>query len=124
VTLDANCAWPDSQGDVALDSLDLLCGLVMVLMSRDRVRDLFTNVKFDPLDLTETNPPLFLTRWITHFCAPVFIFLAGTGGFLSSTRGKSKRELSWFLFTRARIVAGVAGNHVRALPRMGIQPPV
>src|SRR6185436_3365833 len=72
----------------------------MVLMSLDHVRDFFTNMKFDPLDLTQTNPALFLTRWITHFCAPVFIFLAGTGAFLSTTRGKTKRDLSWFLFTR------------------------
>jgi uncharacterized membrane protein len=86
-----------------LDSVDLLRGLVMVLMALDHTRDFFHNGHFqgrDPLDLSATTIPLFFTRWVTHFCAPVFVFLAGTGAFLSTTRGKSKRELSWFLLTR------------------------
>jgi uncharacterized membrane protein len=83
-----------------LDSVDLLRGLVMVLMALDHTRDYFTNVPFYPLDLDKTNVPLFVTRWITHFCAPVFVFLAGTGAFLSRTRGKTTGDLSRFLFTR------------------------
>jgi uncharacterized membrane protein len=86
-----------------LDSVDLLRGLVMVLMALDHTRDFFHNGIYqgiEPLDLNKTTIPLFFTRWITHFCAPVFVFLAGTGAFLSTTRGKSKRDLSWFLFTR------------------------
>jgi len=83
-----------------LDAVDLLRGLVMVLMALDHTRGFFSNVHFYPLDLDKTNIPLFLTRWITHFCAPVFVFLAGTGAFLSTTRGKTRRELSWFLLTR------------------------
>jgi uncharacterized membrane protein len=74
--------------------------MVMVLMALDHTRGFFSNVHFYPLDLDQTNIPLFLTRWITHFCAPVFVFLAGTGAFLSTTRGKTKSELSWFLLTR------------------------
>lgn len=83
-----------------LISVDLLRGLVMVVMALDHVRDYFTNVRFYPLDLTQTWPSLFLTRWITHFCAPTFVFLAGTGAFLAGTRGKSRPELSRFLLIR------------------------
>lgn len=83
-----------------LDSVDLLRGIVMILMALDHVRGFFSNVTFYPLILDKTWPALFLTRWITHYCAPVFVFLAGTGAFLSTTRGKTTKELSWFLLTR------------------------
>ncbi len=72
----------------------------MVLMALDHTRDFFSNVSFPPLDLQHTYPALFVTRWITHLCAPAFLFLAGAGAFLSTTRGKTTRELSWFLLTR------------------------
>src|SRR5262249_46427610 len=83
-----------------LPAVDLLRGLVMVIMALDHVRGFFYNPYVNPTDLSQTTPALFFTRWITHFCAPVFIFLAGTGAFLSRTRGKSRGELSWFLITR------------------------
>src|ERR1043165_3800080 len=91
---------PPVRTSSSLDSVDLLCGFVMVLMALDHTRGFFSSVTFYPLDLDKTNVALFLTRWITHFCAPTFVFLAGTGAFLSTTRGKTTRELSWFLFTR------------------------
>src|SRR5918995_4119001 len=83
-----------------LDSVDFLRGLVIVIMALDHARDFFTNVRFDPTDLTQTTAPLFFTRWVTHFCAPVFVFLAGTSAYLYQARGKSLREVSWFLLTR------------------------
>jgi uncharacterized membrane protein len=85
-----------------LDSIDLLRGIVMVIMMLDHTRDFIHNAaaQFDPMDLSRTNVALFFTRWITHFCAPVFVFLAGTGAYLQLARGKSKSELSRFLVTR------------------------
>lgn len=91
----------DTTGTVPrLQSIDLLRGAVMVLMALDHVRDHFSGAPFDPLDLAETDPAMFLTRWITHFCAPVFVFLAGTGVFLSQSRGKTTGDISRFLLTR------------------------
>jgi uncharacterized membrane protein len=82
------------------DSIDLLRGIVMVLMALDHARAYFSNVRFNPLDLEQTTVEIFLTRWITHLCAPVFVFLAGTGAFLSMGRGRSKNDVSKFLLSR------------------------
>ena len=82
-----------------VSSIDILRGLVMVLMALDHVRDFFTDVRFDPLDLSQASGPLFLTRWITHFCAPIFVFLAGVSAYLTGRRC-TRAELSRFLFTR------------------------
>ena len=97
----ANLLGESLSGRSRLCSVDMLRGLVMVIMALDHVRDFFSNAyAFDPTDLTQTNAALFLTRWITHFCAPVFVFLAGTGAFLSTSRGKTKRDLAAFLLSR------------------------
>ena len=81
-------------------SVDLVRGVVMILMALDHTRDFFSNLRFQPEDLSKSTPFLFFTRWITHFCAPTFFLLAGVGVSLSMSRGKSKREMSWFLVTR------------------------
>jgi uncharacterized membrane protein len=71
----------------------------MILMAIDHSRDFFGMPGVSPTNLAQTTVPLFLTRWITHFCAPVFFLLTGTGAYLS-LRKKSVPELSGFLFTR------------------------
>jgi uncharacterized membrane protein len=84
-----------------INSIDFLRGLVMIIMALDHTRDFFHEgaLTEDPLNFATTSPMLFLTRWITHFCAPVFVFLAGTSGFFQSLR-KTKSELCGFLIKR------------------------
>ncbi|HMT27686.1 MAG TPA: heparan-alpha-glucosaminide N-acetyltransferase domain-containing protein [Bacteroidia bacterium] len=84
-----------------IETIDLLRGVVMVIMALDHVRDYFALGSFfmDPTDLKITTPALFFTRFITHFCAPVFVFLTGTSAFLWGNT-KTKSQLFKFLFTR------------------------
>jgi uncharacterized membrane protein len=84
-----------------IDSIDMLRGIIMIIMALDHVRDFFhiTASIADPTNPATTTPYLFFTRWITHFCAPVFVFLAGTSIFLAS-RKKTKKEMSVFLIKR------------------------
>src|SRR4026208_460829 len=84
------------------ENIDVLRGLVMVVMALDHTRDFLSHdaLLFRPLHPTQTNAVLFFTRWITHFGAPAFCFLAGTAAFLSLTRGKTKTDLAQFLITR------------------------
>lgn len=84
-----------------IDSIDALRGFVMILMAIDHVRDFIgPQVAFRGIDVVKTGAPLFLTRWVTHFCAPVFVLLAGTGAYFQTAHGKSPGELSKFLLTR------------------------
>src|SRR6201985_86838 len=84
-----------------ITSIDFLRGTIMIIMALDHVRDyLFAgSFLYDPLDLTKTSGLLFFTRWITHFCAPIFMLLAGTSAFLIGQK-KTKNELSLFLLKR------------------------
>ena len=79
--------------------VDVLRGLVMVLMPLDHTREFFTNYAGNPLDPQHTTFLLYLTRWITHLCAPVFVFLAGTSIFLQQQR-KTRRQLTQHLLLR------------------------
>lgn len=81
-----------------LQSIDLLRGLIMIVMALDHARDFFGATGQNPRDIAE--PALFVTRWVTHFCAPVFIFLSGISAWLYGSRGRSTGELSRFLLTR------------------------
>lgn len=84
-----------------VQSLDLLKGIILVVMALDHTRDYFheSAFLFNPLDPQETDWPLYLTRWVTHFCAPAFSFLAGISAFFVSRR-RSPLELSKFLIKR------------------------
>lgn len=84
-----------------IESIDLLKGLAMVIMALDHVRDYFhySAFFFAPADPTQTTLPIFFTRWITHFCAPAFSFLAGTSAYMVGKR-KTKNELAGFLLKR------------------------
>ena len=84
-----------------IESIDLLKGLVMVIMALDHTRDYFhfSAFYFDPTDPAQSTLPIFFTRFVTHFCAPAFSFLAGMSAFIVGKR-KSKSELSTFLLKR------------------------
>jgi uncharacterized membrane protein len=84
-----------------ITSIDFLRGAIMIIMALDHVRDYLYSGSFlfDPLDLTKTSGILFFTRWITHFCAPIFMLLAGTSAYLIGQK-KTKNELSVFLLKR------------------------
>ncbi|MGD9979644.1 MAG: DUF1624 domain-containing protein [Hyphomonadaceae bacterium] len=95
-------ALPTLAAGVRISEIDLLRGLVIVLMALDHVRDYFYAGGFavNPLDPSQTNPALYLTRWITHLCAPTFVFLAGVSAWLQFAKGKTRPNLSLFLLTR------------------------
>jgi uncharacterized membrane protein len=93
-------ASPHTAGGTRLSSIDIFRGLIMVWMALDHTRDFFTNIRFEPEDIHLTWPALFFTRWITHFCAPMFFFLAGTGAYLYRNRAGSVEKVSRFLWTR------------------------
>jgi uncharacterized membrane protein len=98
-----------------LGSIDLLRGLVMIVMVLDHTRDYVhvAGLAGDPTNLATTTPMLFLTRWVTHYCAPTFVFLAGVGAYLQHARGMSTRDLSRFLVTRGIWLIVLEGTVIR-----------
>jgi uncharacterized membrane protein len=82
-------------------SIDILRGLVMIIMALDHTRDFFHQPAMlaNPLDANTTTIPIYFTRWITHFCAPTFLFLSGVSAYLSSLK-KSKKDAGLFLIKR------------------------
>jgi uncharacterized membrane protein len=83
-----------------LEAVDLLRGLLMILMALDHTRDYFSNVAIDPTDPLHSWPALFVTRWVTHLCAPGFVALTGVSVYLQRQRGKSVNEVTQLLATR------------------------
>src|SRR6476620_4171660 len=85
-----------------LTSIDALRGMVMIIMALDHTRE-FVHVSamvFQPEDVTLTNAILFFTRWVTHICAPVFVFTAGLGAYFWKSHGRTSAQLSKFLWSR------------------------
>jgi len=83
-----------------IESIDIMRGIVMVVMALDHCRDFLTNLRYDPTDLSKASSILFLTRFVTHYCAATFVFLAGTSAFLTISRGKTKNQAARFLLSR------------------------
>ena len=90
----------DSQKNNRLASIDIVRGLIMIIMALDHVRDFFSYTTYRPDDVTQASVLLFLTRWITHLCAPTFVFLSGISIYLYFKRTASKKKTAVFLLTR------------------------
>ncbi len=98
-----------------IEEVDVLRGIVMLLMALDHVRDFLGNFSVSALDLAETTPPLFFTRWITHFCAPTFVLLAGMSAFLMRRGRDSASSAAKFLFLRGFMLVLIEQTALRCL---------
>ncbi len=83
-----------------VEAIDVVRGLVMAVMALDHVREFWGPAPYRPEDVTQTSALLFFTRWVTHFCAPAFVFLSGVSVFLYGQRQGNRRTVSLFLLTR------------------------
>ena len=90
----------NSQKSNRLQSIDIVRGFVMVIMAIDHVRDYFSSTSYRPDDVTQASASLFLTRWITHLCAPTFIFLSGVSIYLYAKKAGNTGKTSFYLLTR------------------------
>jgi uncharacterized membrane protein len=93
-------AQPPSQTASRTPSVDILRGAAIVFMALDHVRDFMSNIRVSPENIEKTFPALFFTRWVTHYCAPLFFFLAGVGMYLMLSRSGSIQKVAHFLWTR------------------------
>jgi uncharacterized membrane protein len=102
ITSAAVPATPSNEATMTrrIATVDLLRGLIMILMALDHTRDFFSNATVDPVNPLQSWPALFITRWITHLCAPGFVALAGTSIYLQRQRGRSKTFMAKRLVTR------------------------
>ena len=93
---------PNVTGPSRIQSIDALRGAIIIIMALDHVRDYtsFAAMSFSPTDLSRSTTTLFLTRWVTHICAPVFAVTAGMGAFFWYRHGRTLAQLSRFLVTR------------------------
>ena len=84
-----------------VESVDVVRGVIMIIMALDHTRDFFGIPGQNPTNLANTTAALFFTRWVTHFCAPVFSLLTGTGAYLSLRR-KIYPLCRWFAALKQR----------------------
>ena len=83
-----------------MQAIDVVRGLVMVIMALDHIREFWTPMAVRAEDVAHASAALFFTRWVTHFCAPTFVFLSGVSIWLSARKHPSRAHTSRFLFTR------------------------
>ena len=86
--------------DERLRSIDTLRGIAIVFMALDHTRTFWGLTQFSPEDPAQTSVAWFFTRWVTHFCAPVFVFLTGLSAYLYGAKGRTRKELSVYLLSR------------------------
>ncbi|MBX9679283.1 MAG: heparan-alpha-glucosaminide N-acetyltransferase domain-containing protein [Gemmataceae bacterium] len=101
---EAKPAGPAQDASHRLQSIDIARGLVMAIMALDHVRDYFSTSRADLMDPEKTTIGIFLTRWLSHYCAPAFFLLAGIGVYLSLSRGKPRATQAKHLFLRGLVL--------------------
>ncbi len=104
-----------------VQAIDVVRGLVMVVMALDHVREFWSPTPYRPEDLTQASALLFFTRWVTHFCAPAFVFLSGASVFLYGQRQGSQRQVSLFLLTRGLWLVALEVVVINFLLQFGYQ---
>ncbi|MBF9140486.1 DUF1624 domain-containing protein [Hymenobacter properus] len=91
---------PSRAAVTRVQAIDVVRGLVMVIMALDHIREFWSPTRVRPEDVTQASALLFFTRWVTHFCAPTFVFLSGCSIYLLEQKLGSRKRLSGFLLTR------------------------